>query len=552
MGSQATGEGVNSRVTKMAKGVDTEGNSEVKEKSTETTEAEHEDRYWEKLETQSERRTRILSLYIVHMGMLVFSLGYSIVLTGVLPYLRRLTSLDSEALLDLFGWMVAINPIGQMVFSPFFGWLSNKLKSIQLICLGTCALYIVGNMLYACLSVFPDTNEGSYRWGMMLFARLLVGISTANQAPIRAYIAGATFKHERNMHISIMSLAQTIGFMIGPAIQSALTPIGCSDNYEPGSLKFDMYTISGFVSAAVGLISLVLFLPGIFKESYVAQLEAAHMAEESDGHHAHNIADVKPDAVAILACIFCFFVFLFNFILLETIGTPLCMHQLGWDENTSVRNLGVMMAIGAVVSLFCFASIAPITSRVDERLVYLVLGLVPMIAGRVAMIPMGSDHPPLKPSEDDFMGPIFRNNDCSGDGGEGGCDLEWCKDTPAVTLVQFYLGYAISAISFPYCMAICQAMFSKIIGPRPQGLWMGVLTAAGSFARILGPIFVSYIYERFGTYWTFGLCAASLGLATIVTLLTYKRLIPIEERIEKMDKEADGLTSTDKLEVTSL
>ena len=40
--------------------------------------------------------------------------------------------------------------------------------------------------------------------------------------------------------------------------------------------------------------------------------------------------------------------------------------------------------------------------------------------------------------------------------------LEWCKTTPAITEVQFYLGYIISAISFPYCMAICQALFSKV------------------------------------------------------------------------------------------
>ena len=42
----------------------------------------------------------------------------------------------------------------------------------------------------------------------MLGGRLLVGVSTANQAPIRAYIAGATFQHERNTHIAILSLFQ--------------------------------------------------------------------------------------------------------------------------------------------------------------------------------------------------------------------------------------------------------------------------------------------------------------------------------------------------------
>ena len=58
---------------------------------------------------------------------------------------------------------------------------------------------------------------------------------------------------------------------------------------------------------------------------------------------------------------------------------------------------------------------------------------------------------------------------------------------------------------------------------------MGVLTAAGSLARICGPIFVSEIYKDFGTYWTFGITATSLGLAIIGTLLTYKKLVPANE-----------------------
>ena len=60
---------------------------------------------------------------------------------------------------------------------------------------------------------------------------------------------------------------------------------------------------------------------------------------------------------------------------------------------------------------------------------------------------------------------------------------------------------------------------------------MGFLTAAGSLARICGPVFVSEIYKEFGTYWTYGLTAISLALAIVGTLLTYKRLIPLEMRM---------------------
>ena len=66
---------------------------------------------------------------------------------------------------------------------------------------------------------------------------------------------------------------------------------------------------------------------------------------------------------------------------------------------------------------------------------------------------------------------------------------------------------------------------------------MGILTAAGSLARICGPIFVSEIYKEFGTYWTFGITAVSLALATLGTLLTYKQLVPLETKLNKRSAE---------------
>ena len=56
----------------------------------------NKDNYWLNLESPSERRSRLRSIYIVHGAMLVFALGYSIILTGVLPYLKRLTSLSDH------------------------------------------------------------------------------------------------------------------------------------------------------------------------------------------------------------------------------------------------------------------------------------------------------------------------------------------------------------------------------------------------------------------------------------------------------------------------
>merc|ERR1719341_138762 len=318
-----------------------------------------------------------------------------------------------------------------------------------------------------------------------------------------------------------------------------------------------MYTISGWLSAVVGLISLVLFLPGIFSEHDVAVLEAQRLQNTQNNSHDEL---PRPDLLAVFACVSSFFMFLFNFILLETIGTPMCMEQLGWDEKTSITNLGILMSVGAVISMIAYGTVPVLTNKFDERWVYIVLGLIPMTIGRVIMLPMGTELPKRKPptfhSQDgmskyaDLISKMYNVRDagsCEDQAAEPGCDLDWCEWTPAITEIQFYIGYIIAAISFPYCMAICQAMFSKVIGPRPQGLWMGLLTAVGSLARICGPIFVSFIYVNYGTYWTFGLCTATLVFSTLVTVITFKRLVPID-LVRESDHTAVSYNGKDEVE----
>ena len=36
-------------------------------------------------------------------------------------------------------------------------------------------------------------------------------------------------------------------------------------------------------------------------------------------------------------------------------------------------------------------------------------------------------------------------------------------------------------------------IFSKILGLRPQGVWMGLSTGVGCASRVLGPVFVGFI-----------------------------------------------------------
>ena len=53
---------------------------------------------------------------------------------------------------------------------------------------------------------------------------------------------------------------------------------------------------------------------------------------------------------------------------------------------------------------------------------------------------------------------------------------------------------------------------------------MGILTTSGSFARVIGPIGVSFVYQRFGTYFTFGGICTILTLALLAGVLSYPHL----------------------------
>lgn len=56
---------------------------------------------------------------------------------------------------------------------------------------------------------------------------------------------------------------------------------------------------------------------------------------------------------------------------------------------------------------------------------------------------------------------------------------------------------------------------------------MGWLTAAGSLARTLGPLFVSTMYDQFGPRWTFVSSSSFVVVGLIALLWLYRRIVPM-------------------------
>lgn len=228
------------------------------------------------------------------------------------------------------GVIVAANPLGQMIFSPIFGWWGNKLGSIRLPLLLSLGLFTIASTMYSSLELIP---EHAKYW--MLVSRFLIGVSSANIALCRSYLSGATRLSERTHAVSMVSLAQVLGFIIGPGLQALITPLGRHGYvWFWGNMHVNMFTASGWINMIMSTCNFVMFLPFMFQvilierpcrtDSNIISLQehliAAReiMVMQGKATERETWKAIKPNYFSVWTLLMAFFVLVFNFVLLET------------------------------------------------------------------------------------------------------------------------------------------------------------------------------------------------------------------------------------------
>ena len=87
---------------------------------------------------------------------------------------------NDDELVSMYGWLVSMNPLGQMILSPLLGYLNTKAGSSRPAFLITGALFALGNVLYSILSVFPEDS----RYTLILLSRFTVGCAVGKEIKI--------------------------------------------------------------------------------------------------------------------------------------------------------------------------------------------------------------------------------------------------------------------------------------------------------------------------------------------------------------------------------
>uniref|UniRef100_A0A5G2QX70 Major facilitator superfamily domain containing 8 n=1 Tax=Sus scrofa TaxID=9823 RepID=A0A5G2QX70_PIG len=417
--------------------------------------------------------------------MFLSSVGFSIVIMSIWPYLQKI---DQTADASFLGWVIATFSLGQMAASPLFGlWSNYRPRKEPLIV--SIFISVAANCLYAYVHLPPSHNKY-----YMLVARGLVGFGAGNVAVIRSYIAGATSLQERTSAMANTSACQALGFILGPEHRVDDSGRQCKNiNFEEVSTD----------------------------EVQVPQ---------------GNI-----DQVAVVATNVLFFVVLFIFALFETIVTPLTMDMYAWTREQAVLYDGIILAALGVEAVIIFMGIK-LVSKIGERAI-LLGGLIVVWVGFFILLPWGNQFPKIQWEDlhnnsipnttfGEIIITLWKSPREDHNEGPTGCPFEqaWCLYTPMIHLAQFLIAAVLVGIGYPSCNVMSYTLYSKILGPKPQGVYMGWLTASGSAARILGPVFISQVYTAWGPRWAFSL-VCGLVLLTITLLgVVYKRLIAFSVR----------------------
>lgn len=81
-------------------------------------------------------------------------------------------------------------------------------------------------------------------------------MALANLSICRAYISEATRESERTSAIAMSSMAQVMGFVIGPALQSCVTPLGEHGfSIIPGFLVLNIFTAAGWINVLMAILN---------------------------------------------------------------------------------------------------------------------------------------------------------------------------------------------------------------------------------------------------------------------------------------------------------
>lgn len=174
------------------------------------------------------------ALFILMFNMFIAMSGIGLVIPVMPQYLESF-GIAGQAL----GFIIASFALGQFLFSPLAGDLSDTV--------GRKKLIIVGLIVFSASQLW--FGMATHEW-MLYAARFISGIGGAFLIPATmAFVADVTSVEERGKGMGLLGASMSLGFMIGPAIGGFLAKVSIT-------FPFYMAALAAILSAVISFIIL--------------------------------------------------------------------------------------------------------------------------------------------------------------------------------------------------------------------------------------------------------------------------------------------------------
>lgn len=342
----------------------------------------------------------------------------------------------------------------QFVGAPLFGALSDRIGRRPVILLS-----LVGILISYVMWFFAAG------FGLLVAARLLGGIMSANISTATAIVADTTTPENRSRGMAIIGIAFGLGFTLGPAIGGVTASIDLTA-YYPGLAAWGVNPFSAPAAAALLLT--------VFNLVYVA-LRLPETRRKDIAPRAARIANVfallrTEHYPGVTRTNLTYFLFLLAFSGMEFSLTFLAHERLDYGAG---KNALMFLFVGLVLVVVQGGYVRRRSGAVGPRRMAL-HGLAMVMPALVAVGLSGH----------------YRSS------------------------LVLYVGLFFLAAGAAQALPCLTALVSLYTPPEDQGRVLGIFRSLGALARAMGPLFAAALY-----WWTGPTFAYCLGAAFVLVPL---------------------------------
>jgi ferrochelatase len=366
----------------------------------------------------------------------------------------------------LFGGLLgALYSLLQFFAAPVWGAISDRIGRRPVLLISVFGLFI---------SYLIWIFSGSFT--LLIIARIVGGFMSGNLAIASAIVSDVTDEKNRSKGMAVIGIAFAFGFIFGPAMGGILSMLNPLD-YRPqwaafGINPFSTPALLAAILCLINFITILKFFPETLKKGKVA-----HMVRSSN-----PLKLFRPlPAVGVNATNITYFLFITAFSGMEFTLTFLAVERL---KYTSMDNAYMFIFIGLVIGLVQGGYVRRKAHQVGERKMSF-QGLIAIIPGLIIL--------------------AF-------------AQVGWA----------LYLGLFFLAVGSAMIIPCLTSLISFYTPKGMQGQSLGIFRSLGALGRVIGPIYASLVYWKFGS-----LSAYLIGAGLVVLPAILVKFLPEPPKAEQ-------------------